>query len=261
MDVPIQPFENQVAGHLGVGFEPIMYGKNLIYKPMQSGSRGDREYFFYENILKKNIPHFEKFTPKYYGTETVQLNEREVSYILLEDLTLGIPPKTLTICDIKMGVNTFDMLASEKKRLLEEAKAKGTTTKSHGFRICGGKIYEGEERGIVKYDKNWGKKLSAETLPHAIKTLMNRKHHLVPVIIEKLKEMLEWFEQNYQYVFTGTSVLIVFNGGEVSGADVENIKVKIIDFAHVCEITEKGTRDEGYIFGLQNLIKCFEQLL
>jgi hypothetical protein len=36
--------------------------------------------------------------------------------------------------------------------------------------------------------------------------------------------------------------------------------LKMIDFAHVSEIKDGG-RDEGYIFGLKNLIKFLEDIV
>jgi len=253
----IVPLQNQVAGHFDTKL--IMSGNDKIYKPLQSGSRGDRESQFYENLL--NIPHFAEFVPKFYGVETIQDNGSETSYLVLEDLTAGIPHESLCIADIKMGTRTYDDSASEKKILHEKTKSEGTSTVTHGLRICGMRVYEGEERGIQKYDRSWGKKLNAETLPIAIKTFVQRKVHLIPSIIAQLKDLLVWFENNYNLAFYGTSILIVFNGAEVSGADIDQVKVKIIDFAHVCDISDPSKRDEGYIFGLQNLIKLFESVL
>jgi len=257
----LSPLQNQVAGHTEAGgSKAMMSGHHKIYKPLQSGLRGDRESSFYET-LSISAPDFVKFTPQYFGVEKVITNGVESAYLVLEDLTTGIPSKSLNICDIKMGTRTYDDHASEKKIMLEEAKMARTTTKTHGFRFCGMRVYEGEEKGVVKYDKSWGKKLHADSIPSTINNFIHRKAHLIPQIVANLKEILSWFEVNTKLSFFGTSILIVFNGDEVTGADIDEVNVKIIDFAHVCEITEPGKRDDGYIFGLQNLIQYCEKSL
>lgn len=37
-------------------------------------------------------------------------------------------------------------------------------------------------------------------------------------------------------------------------------KIKLIDFANVSEIEDDG-RDEGFLFGIQNLINYFQEIL
>lgn len=39
-----------------------------------------------------------------------------------------------------------------------------------------------------------------------------------------------------------------------------DVVVKMIDFAHVYEIHDKDGRDEGYIFGINNLIQYLEEI-
>jgi hypothetical protein len=50
--------------------------------------------------------------------------------------------------------------------------------------------------------------------------------------------------------------LFLFEGLE---GEPVNVDVRMIDFAHVHQINDGGC-DEGYIFGLKNLIQHFEAL-
>lgn len=249
----IIPLPSQVAGHVVGDVNTILKGNKLIYKPLQDGARGNRESEFYDMLSRDSLASFAPFTPAYHGVHDIKQKDIMGSYLALEDLTVGIPSDRLCIADIKMGTQTYDDHASDKKRKAEEEKCKGTTTLSHGFRICGMRVYE-EGKGIVKYERSYGKKLSAEDLPRALQLFAATKPHLLPLIVEKLKQILHWFEnENTAHKFYGTSILIVFNA-ESSGAEFDDVIVKIIDFAHVCE-SKDGSRDQGYIFGLKNLIQ------
>jgi len=258
----IQVLATQVAGHtVAEGApHPMMAGNGKVYKPLQCGSRGNRELEFY-NSVPSVAPEFAEFIPKCYGMHTMTLDGKNVSFLALEDLTQGFPPETLCVADIKMGNVTYDYFASEKKIALEISKSRGTTTESHAFRFCGMRVYEGTDHGgIVKYDKKWGKNLAGDKINDAIRTFMAHKVYLIPQVIDQLKAILDWFERNTLLNFVGTSLLIIYNGSPLlAGADPDNVIVKIIDFAHVCN-TREGEKDNGYILGLQNLLRAFEEV-
>jgi len=258
----LQVLASQVAGHTADdgASNPMMAGNGKIYKPLQTGSRGNRELEFY-NTIPTLAPQFVEFIPKCYGTQTITLDGNEVSYLVLEDLTQGIAHETLCIADIKMSNVTYDYFASEKKIAEQVAKCRGTTTVSHAFRFCGMRVYQGPDQGIVKYDKKWGKNLAGDKITDAVRTFMWNKSHLISQVIDKLKAILEWFEGNTSLNFVGTSLLIIYDGNPaLAGADPENVTVKIIDFAHVCKTRVDGEKDSGYILGLKNLLQAFEEV-
>lgn len=81
---------------------------------------------------------------------------------------------------------------------------------------------------------------------------------VIPQIIAKLNELLEWFESQSSLRFYSASILFVYEGDPSAGSNVE---VKFIDFAHVFPIKEANGRDTGFIFGLKNLIHQFQEFL
>jgi 1D-myo-inositol-tetrakisphosphate 5-kinase/inositol-polyphosphate multikinase len=257
--VDLTPFD-QVAGH-ATGPLTRFYAKNgKIYKPSQAGSRGDREAYFYEHTLKE-IPDFSKFTPKFYGMELLEfpneVHEQKHKFIVMEDLTYNYDTNYLCVADIKLGVVTYDAQATEKKRNYEIEKAASTTTVTLGFRVCGLKVYE-EGFGLKKYNKDFGKNLTERNVQEGLETFFpNPKLRaiVVPQFTAKLYELLDWFENNTTYLFIGTSLLLLYDGKLEPEATEKQVDVKVIDYAH---IDKTGRRDEGYIFGLKNLIKVFE---
>jgi len=259
--VRLAPFD-QVAGH-ATGPLTRFYAKgDKIYKPSQGGSRGDRETDFYANLLKE-IPDFAQFVPTFYGVEEIEfpneIHDQKHKFIVLEDLTHNYDTNTLCIADIKMGVVTYDSFASEKKRAYEIEKATATTTVTLGFRVCGLKVYE-EGIGLKKYGKDFGKKLNETTVQKGIEAFFSSaklRALVLPVFIEKLYKLLNWFENNAQFSFVGTSLLLMYDGRLNDDLTSKRADIKVIDFAHVDRCS---TRDEGYIFGLRNLIKIFEAI-
>lgn len=261
----LAPFD-QVAGHATGPLTRFYVKDGKIYKPCQGGSRGDREADFYSNILKE-IPDFAKFVPQFFGIEEIEfpheVHTQKHKFLVLEDLTHYFDTNTLCVADIKMGIVTYDSQATEKKRNYEIEKASSTTTVTLGFRVCGLKVYE-HGIGLKKYDKNFGKKLDEKTIEKGLESFFH-SHHLrgavLPIFIEKLRELLAWFEKNAQFSFVGTSLLLLYDGKhhhEIDGAThTPRVDVKVIDFAHVDRL---GKVDEGYIFGLKNLIQIFEQI-
>jgi len=255
------PFD-QVAGH-ATGPLTRFYAKGgKIYKPSQGGSRGDREAQFYESTLK-DIPDFTKFAPKYFGLELIdfpnEVHEQKHKFLVLEDLTNNYDTNTLCVADVKLGIVTYDAQASEKKRTYEIEKAATTTTVTLGFRVCGLKVYE-EGVGLKKFDKDFGKNLNERTVQAGLESFfpnLKLRSLAVPLFIAKLYELLDWFENNTQYSFIGTSLLLMYDGKVALEPTDVQVDVKVIDFAH---IDKTGKRDDGYIFGLKNLIKIFEEI-
>jgi 1D-myo-inositol-tetrakisphosphate 5-kinase/inositol-polyphosphate multikinase len=257
----LAPFD-QVAGHATGPLTRFYAKEGKIYKPSQGGSRGDREVDFYSNILRE-IPEFTKFTPKFYGIEEIEfpneIHPEKHKFIVMEDLTHAYDTNTLCVSDIKMGIVTYDAHASEKKRAYEIEKASVTTTVTLGFRVCGLKVYE-EGVGLKKYDKDFGKNLTEKTIQAGIEMFFHNAHLrtiVVPQFIAKLYELLDWFENNTQFSFVGTSLLLMYDGKLESDGANRRVDVKVIDFAHV---DRTGRRDDGYIYGLKNLIQVFEDI-
>jgi hypothetical protein len=60
---------------------------------------------------------------------------------------------------------------------------------------------------------------------------------LVELFLEKLRAILRWFESQGKMRFYSSSLLFIYDGVE---KDQANVDVRMIDFAHVHEITDGG---------------------
>jgi len=74
--------------------------------------------------------------------------------------------------------------------------------------------------------------------------------------LPELYKIQEYFESQHDLRFYSSSLLFLFEG--LDNGDIK-VGVRMIDFAHVHEIQDKG-KDEGYLIGIRNLIKSFEEL-
>lgn len=257
----VSPLQNQVGGHLASdGKIGMLKTANLVLKPLQGGNRGEREAQFYERIFSpENKSPEEKslisFVPQFHG----RLKHIDHWYIKLEDVTSSFCHPS--ILDMKMGTQTWDEDATEEKRLTEEKKY--PPQKTQGFRFVGMNIYQITTGKYKHYDRLFGRSLGVSLdIIEGFKGFLNSgkgwRMDVIPQIIAKLNELLEWFESQSSLRFYSASILFVYEGDPSAGSNVE---VKFIDFAHVFPIKEANGRDTGFIFGLKNLIHQFQEFL
>lgn len=99
----------------------MIKGKNRVYKPITKESCGRREIGFYEDITNSKDPilqELKQYVPKYYGTEVLTVDGKDVNYIVLDDVTRDF--KEPCVMDIKIGRRTYDPLASYEKIIKED---------------------------------------------------------------------------------------------------------------------------------------------
>lgn len=93
----------------------------VLKSVMAQDEKGEREIKFYEEVQNSTDPldkELKKFLPRYYGTTHFRLNKEDLKWIILENVTHGFVQPC--VMDIKIGFQTWDPLASEKKRLSEQ---------------------------------------------------------------------------------------------------------------------------------------------
>lgn len=91
-----------------------------IYKPLTSKICGDREVEFYETLRTTTDPiltELRSFIPKYHGSETYNIDGKDVKYVVLDDVTKDI--KEPCVMDVKIGKITYDPLATHEKIINE----------------------------------------------------------------------------------------------------------------------------------------------
>ncbi|KAF2071713.1 hypothetical protein CYY_006974 [Polysphondylium violaceum] len=273
----LKPLATQIAGHSEEdggsqnlpGF--LSSDDGFVYKPVP-GKRGQNEVDFYESFHTLD-PILQSFVPEYKGLTEVN-NTR---YMGIANATHGFKIDEISLCDIKIGTKTYGSDASEEKIRLEEAKCAKTTTSSLGIRFCGAKLFDPSTKAIVKLDKDWGKKLKIDNIfDQGIKKFFTHSFDekiskaIIKEFLVLLNQLLDYFKSiNRTRGFYSSSLLFVYGIIDKSIQPTPSsikivqdhpqygISLKMIDFAHVDSIHGK---DEGYIFGLENLIEMVNRL-
>jgi len=80
------------------------------------------------------------------------------------------------------------------------------------------------------------------------------KSGLVNRILELLRKIRSWFENQRRYNFYGSSILITYDAYKLEEGEDPKVQVRMIDFSYVLSSTAK---DENYIGALEKLIKVF----
>jgi inositol-hexakisphosphate kinase len=238
----------QLAGHIGA-FTKLDGGRirKLVKK---------EEAAFYRGLAARNLDaEILPYIPKFFGIEEHDGKE----YIVIEDITADMAKPTLM--DMKMGTSSVDPLTNPEKRAAMDLKDKKTTTCSLGMRVCGVNIQNIADGTVFKQGKPWGKAITVEQMPGAVKQFFHDGKKLrldvAAHFLEDVQRILAWWTKQSVFCLYSSSLLFVFD------ASVENsvkAQIRVIDYAHPIDITD-GSHDEGMIFGLQNLVKHLEDLI
>ncbi|XP_078702764.1 inositol hexakisphosphate kinase 1-like isoform X2 [Branchiostoma floridae x Branchiostoma belcheri] len=209
-------------------------------------------------------------------------NSRLHKFILLENVTSQFVYPC--ILDLKMGTRQHGDDATEEKRNRQMEKCASTTSASIGVRVCGMQVYKAETGHFLCRNKYYGRKLTEDGFKHTLQQFLDNgqaiQHLVAPKIIAQLEELKSILEKHQTYRFYSSSLLIIYEGNNCWGGGhrVENgdlcsnhsgssVAVKMIDFAHSTYKGFRGDRtvhqgpDKGYIFGLENLLRVFHEIV
>jgi len=250
VEPPSQPehtpnFDHQMGGHEGT-FQKIDESK--IMK-----QTGKAETAFYE--ILHTYPSLEVFAPKFYGTKEVEGHK----YIVIEDLTQYF--KKPCILDVKIGRQSYGEDATPEKIEAMGQKDKNSTTYPLGARITAMKVYNVNSGDYVKKGKKDGQSVTVEGFQAALSEYFHNgvtlRKNLIPSFLEKVEKVRDWIENQGDVRLYSSSLLFLYDGDE-SSEDIRT-ELRIIDFAHVHKIQDGG-KDDGYIFGINNLIKTLRDI-
>ncbi|XP_069799577.1 inositol-trisphosphate 3-kinase C [Dendropsophus ebraccatus] len=269
----------QLAGHAG-NFKAGEYGK--ILKKFCQCEQQCLEWL--------NRDSLRPFVPGYYGV----VEKEGETYNQMEDLLSEFDSPS--IMDCKMGVRTYleeelvkarekpklrkdmydKMVAVDPEAPTEEEHRQGavlkprymqwretlSSTATFGFRI------EGIKRADGTCDTNFKKTKHREQVMRALEDFVDGNKNILRNYLTRLKELrieLEKSEFFKQHEVVGSSLLFVHDSSELA-------KVWMIDFGKTVRLANKqtlnhrvpwveGNREDGYLWGLDNLINIFSDMV
>ncbi|XP_011302409.1 inositol polyphosphate multikinase [Fopius arisanus] len=256
---------------------------------LKAGQREDlqlREVSFYENIKNSNESLYNELsmlTPKYYGTRELELGERRIEFIILEDMTVGMTEPC--VMDVKIGERTWDPLATREKRAAEEMKYVDSK-KAYGFCIPGFQVYDLSTRNLRKFGKDYGKTLNKDTIVDAFRIFLNAEDDsnkcgiLLEKLINRLNKIKDFSRKQKTLRFYSSSILITYDANylrrraeelscspenkssltEECAEEMDWVRVRMIDFTHIFP-AEEETLDTNYLRGITNLVQVLESFL
>eukprot|EP01126_Amoeba_proteus_P033807 TRINITY_DN3336_c0_g1_i2.p1 TRINITY_DN3336_c0_g1~~TRINITY_DN3336_c0_g1_i2.p1 ORF type:complete len:264 (+),score=53.08 TRINITY_DN3336_c0_g1_i2:100-891(+) len=253
-----QPNSCQVGGHSGA--LSLLFIEDKVLKPIGSGL--NKELEFYDLMRKGEIIVKNDIIPKYFGTDTRSTEWGALQYMVLQNTTCGM--KNPSICDLKMGTQTWDDDCSEKKKQGHMERDKSTTTSKFGFRFCGMKVYNAQTKKYQQYPKTYGWDANGdeEKLQLSVERYMDNGYgvqtHMIPTWLERLQKVKEFLELG-TWKFYASSLLLVYDDN-TDGPETKPPQCHMIDFVHTWR-TQNGERDEGYLYGIETLVRLLNKIL
>ncbi|XP_057592900.1 inositol polyphosphate multikinase [Hippopotamus amphibius kiboko] len=212
------PLSHQVAGH--------MYGKDkvgilqhpdgTVLKQLQPPPRGPRELEFYNMVYAADctdgvLLELRKYLPKYYGIWSPPTAPNDL-YLKLEDVTHKFNKPC--IMDVKIGRKSYDPFASSEK--IQQQVSKYPLMEEIGFLVLGMRVYHVHSDSYETQNQHYGRSLTKETLKDGVSRFFHNgfclRKDAIAASIEKIENILQWFESQKQLNFYASSLLFVYEG-------------------------------------------------
>lgn len=169
--------------------------------------------------------------------------------------------------DCKIGTRHYDDDASAEKRRRHIEKARATTSAKCGVRYTGMQSFKrstpGGTNGVFEFrDKYDGRKLKEpDLIPEATWFFHDNfqvRADCVRQILDRLCELKHYLLSQDHFFFYSSSLLLVYEGAPNDVAP-SRVDLRMIDFAHT--ILSNGSRDDGYLLGINYLIRVLTSVL
>ena len=210
-------------------------------------TKANTQYSKENELLNNFIPKIIKVEPT---------NERP--YINLIDLAFGF--KYCSYLVIKMGNKTYAQSDPEEIKSLFSKIDSSSTTSQYGFRIIALTTKDKNGKFDIMITSHTGdySRITYGHIPSLIKQFLcsNNKTEMnmnaLHYYNEFLSKLLVFFENENKRIFINSDLLFVLSNMN------NKFEVKMIDFHKVFDCSQYNQKkDDGYIFGLKNLIKIF----
>lgn len=258
---------HQVGGHSRDKFMLMDEGRKIL-KPMHKLEAFDREVRFYNELFQASttIQHFCKF----YGLIWLKFDDTRpgevtewfyqstidcIPYMILENLTANFT--TPGIIDIKIGRQTYEPGAPISK--IEYEHQKFPMQKELGFRITGMKIFDSSDGTYMEVSKHICRAYSPGLdILSALGLYFYDRHSsyyldILSRAVQLIEDVVVWATSQCSYNFYASSLLIVCDFSQPFSN--LNPRLRLIDFAHVVNISCAEEKDNGFIFGLRSLLE------
>lgn len=280
--------DHQAAGHDGCLADGAIFAKPTA----------QQEIDFYEAVREAQLP-LADWMPIYMGTlkEGETPTDSTKPYIVLQNLYHGFVKPC--ILDIKLGAVLTDEKATPEKTERLKKVSESTTSSSHGFRVCGMKVYRDEVPRLlypemsehievinnsIQFSKLYGRSLTKYTVTLGINIFFEsapNPQKLIERFHQRLQLLYNTLLDSEVRIFSG-SLLFIYEADESrwkddydnadpiyaeypdSDSDGETSpaplsSLHLIDFAHATLTPGKGP-DDNVLDGVESLIKIFEEL-
>ncbi|KAF7265816.1 hypothetical protein GWI33_020887 [Rhynchophorus ferrugineus] len=216
MPLGMKSLATQVAGHKDSENIGMLTKDGKVYKPLLKPECAKREIQLYEQLdttVDRSLMEMKQLVPKYYGTKKIIFKDKEVDYLVLEDLTKEF--REPCVMDIKIGKRTWDPYASYNKIIAEEKKYH-ECKRDLGFCIPGMQVYNIAQNQLVKYGKDYGKTLNKDGAREVMKEFLNaNSYHFCRKLLMQLLASL-WQIQHFarcqrRLRLYASSILLVYD--------------------------------------------------
>nr|XP_015197903.1 PREDICTED: inositol hexakisphosphate kinase 3 isoform X1 [Lepisosteus oculatus] len=189
-------------------------------------------------------------------------------FVLLENVVW--PFMRPCVLDLKMGTRQHGDDAPEEKKRRHMKKCEQSTSSSLGLRLGGMQVFQVTSDHFLCRNKYYGRTLSGAGLRQALCQFLHNgrwvRRELIGPILQRLGQLRAVLQRQGSYRFYSSSLLLIYEGVESPSAS-PSVDVRMIDFAHT---TFRGAHhphtpaydgpDQGYIFGLDNLIGILKEI-
>ena len=87
------------------------------------------------------------------------------------------------------------------------------------------------------------------------------RYDLLPVILEKVNEIKDWFATQATFKLFATSILLIYEGSQGPGVKGSRVDIRLVDFAHAYFSSEVDDLGPNCLFGVEQVLDHFKLIM